>query len=90
MEYLTNCINSTAAKINAMVEDGREIKYRTARQSIGSNNLDEWAKDMSYDTGFDRCGLRLKNDYCVVYYRGRYENQPCIYIVHSAIEYIFV
>ena len=90
MEYRICCVDSTAEKIDAMVVQAREITYKTARQSIGGATLDEWAQGMSYDTGNERGGLRLKNDWHVGYHRSRYEAKPCVYIYHSAIEYIFV
>ena len=90
MEYLTCCVNSTAEKIINMTDRARTIGYKTARRTIGSAAFDEWAASMSYFTGHERGGLRLKNDYCVSYGKSIYDGMPCIFICHSAIEYIFV
>lgn len=90
MEYLTCCVNSTAGKINKMIDNSRDISYRVAREIIGSFTLDEWAGQMGYDVGFQRGGLRLKKDWAVSYSKSQYEGNPCVYITHSAIEYIFI
>lgn len=90
MEYLTCCVNSTVEKIDAMIEVSKEISYRTARKMISPGTMDEWAQTMSYDTNRERGGLRLKNDWAVSYFKSRYGGRICIYIVHSAIEYIFI
>lgn len=89
MNYETCCVNSTGPLIRAMVEAAREISYATARKAIGGAVLDDWAKGMSYDTGRERGGLRLKNDWHVSYHRSEYDGRPCVYVRHSAIEYIF-
>ena len=86
--YATCCVNSTAAKIDAMVAEAREVTYRTiARHCAG---LEEWARANLYDTGTDRGGLRLKNDWAVTYFKSRYGGKPCYYICHSCIEYIWI
>lgn len=90
MRYLTSCVDSTAEKINALVSQARDISYQTARRAIGAEAMDAWAKEMSYDTGSERGGLRLKNDWHVSYHRSVYDGMPCVYIRHSAIEHIFV
>lgn len=90
MHYLTSCVDSTGPKIRAMVDDANDISYQTARRAIGAAELDKWARSMSYDTGSDRGGLRLKNDWHVSYHRSTYEGRACVYIRHSAIEYIFI
>jgi len=90
MIYLTCCVASTAAKIRAMRDRERRIGYATARKAIGGETLDDWASAMRYDTGSERGGLRLQNDFAVSYYRSVYDGKPCVFIEHSAIEYIFV
>lgn len=86
-EYNTNCVNSTAEKIHAMTEKGREITYETAQKHLGEA-MTEWARNMGYERTKHQ-GLTLKNDWHVHYFRSTYEKKPCIYIVHSAIEFIF-
>ena len=44
---------------------------------------------MKYDTGSERGGLRLKDDWHVGYFKSTYDGKPCYYIDHSRIEYIF-
>lgn len=90
MKYLTCCVESTGAKIHAMIDQAKEISYRTARRAIGGSEFDRWAKTMSYDIGSERGGLRIKDDWHVQYARSVYDGVPCVYVRHSAIEYIFI
>lgn len=81
--YITCCVNANGDDINAMVDLAREVSYRTIRRRCA--DLGEWARSMGYCRG----GLTLKNDWAVSYYKSTYRKQPCYYILHSAIEYIF-
>lgn len=90
MRYLTCCVNSTADLINALTESGREITRRTFQKSADPDSLREWERAAGYDTGTERGGLRMSKDWAVAYYKGVYDGRPCVYLVHSAIEYIFV
>ena len=88
-EYLTCCVNSTAKLIDDMTDQAREITYRTARRNISRKAFTDFEKWMTYDTGGERGGLRLKDDWHVTYHKSRYKGIPCYYIQHSGIEYIF-
>ena len=86
-QFRTSCVNSTAAKINAMVERAREITYKTFIQYVDMEDLQMFE---GYTWGPGRKdGLRLKDDWAVRFYRSRYAGQKCVYIDHSSIEYIF-
>lgn len=82
-KYHTNCVNSDAKSIDNMVDRAREITYRTARKWLAS--FDEWMEKMGYNHKF-----HMKNDYHVRYFKSVYRGKPCVYVVHSAIEYIFI
>lgn len=84
--YRTCCVNSTAEAINAMVDDAKEITYKTFRKYC--HDLDAWAEGMSYFLHY-RQGLTLKRDWHVAYYKSTYKGEPCYYLVHSAIEHIW-
>ncbi len=81
-QYLTNCVNSTAQKINDMVDRAREITFETFARNCEWRS---WAESIGYGPW-----LYLKNDYHVSFYRSVYEGKKCYYICHSCIEYIFV
>jgi hypothetical protein len=82
--FATSCVNSTAEKINAMRAPwkAQQISYKTF---ISKVDVKEVEKMLGYGNG-----LRLKNDWHVGFYRSRYEGKPCYYLVHSAIEYIWI
>ncbi len=87
--FTTTCVTSTAELINALIESERQITYRSFRRALGGAELDWWAAGMSYDTGSQRGGLRLKDDWHVSYYRGEFDGRPALFIRHSAIEHVW-
>ena len=89
MKYITCCISipmSQVDDLNAMTDRARRITYRTARQHIGKNAL-ALVFD-NYDWGNGKY-LTMKRDWHVGYYKSTFRGKPCIYVKHSAIEYIF-
>lgn len=78
--YIGNCVSLPAQYITAMVESSKEIRYRRFIAYVPSKTL----SDM-FGTS-----PKIKDDYHVRYYVSRYNGKPCCYIVHSAIEYVFV
>lgn len=86
--FKTSCVNSTAAQINAMVDRAREITYQTFSRYVGPEELQEVFDGYTWGPG-RQDGLRLKNDWAVSFYRSRYAGRKCVYVYHSAIEYIF-
>ncbi len=83
--YLTNCVNSTEAKISKMVDKATEIDFKTLLQHVTQEELDEvfpFYKDVP--------NLSLESDYATSYYMSKYDGVPCVYVEHSRIEYIFV
>jgi hypothetical protein len=86
-KYLECCINSTAKDIHAMIDAASDVTITTVRRNC---DIADFEKQLGYDTGAERGGLRLKDDWHVGYYKSIYKGQPCYYIKHSAIEYIFV
>ena len=84
-EYLTCCVNSTAEKIDNMVEIAKEITFSTFALHC---NWQEWAKAATYSIGSEK-GLHLKDDWAVSFCKSVYDGQKCYYINHSRIEHIF-
>jgi hypothetical protein len=72
-----------------MLEKATEITHRSFRAAVDSESMDSWAREHSYDTGHERGGLRLSNDWHVAYYRSWWQGERCYYFVWSAYEIIF-
>ena len=88
--YETCCVDSTAEKINVMVDVATEVTYRAIQKNC--QGLRAWAHQMGYATSraeISRGELTLKRDWSLPYYRSRYAGQPCYYVEHSKIEYIW-
>jgi hypothetical protein len=86
LAYVTCCIHSTAQAIQDMIDQEREITYRTALKRIGRAEL---AKVFPTYDWKGSGGLTMRRDWHVGYYKSRYLGQPCYFVRHSAIEYIF-
>ncbi len=84
--YATNCVSSTAAKIDAMVDRAREVTLRTLARHCP--DLAVWCREMLYAVGAEK-GLHLKDDWAVRFFKSRFCGKPCYYIQHSCIEYIW-
>jgi hypothetical protein len=85
-----SCVDAGMANVDAlhtMTDNAREVTLDTIRQHCAG--LAEWEKSMGYDTGNERGGLRLKNDWHVTFHKSVYRKRRCYYIRHSAIEYIW-
>ena len=83
-EYHTCCVNSTAELINDMVDNSREITADTFFRHVSLRGVND---QFGY-TG--TCIPSIKKDWHVAYYKSTYEGKKCYYLVHSAIEYIYV
>lgn len=95
--YVTSCLSSTAKKITDMNDRAREITWETFRRHIGIESVRETFSYYSYrgemynpSTGELTCPIHIKNDVCVSFWKSVYDGQPCYFIRHSAIEYIFM
>ena len=83
--FITSCVNSTAELIGTMVDNAHEITYKTLVRHVGTAALNEL-----FPFYADVPGLSLENDYSVSFYKSQFDGHPCVYVVHSAIEYVFV
>lgn len=84
--YETCCVNANGDDILEMVDKATQITYRTFCSHIKPEAL----KELIESLGYKRLGLSLKKDWAVSFYKSKYKNKPCYYLVHSMIEYIFV
>ena len=88
MKYTTNCVHSTADSIYDMCDNATEIDYAEFIKQIDVNQLKvifpgyDWSEDKPAD-------LTLKDDWAVSFWQSKFMKQPCVYVDHSRIEYIF-
>lgn len=87
MTYLTNCTESDAHSIHQLLDDAVEITYKTFCKYVSQVELQSVFSQYSF--GNQRRGLHLKNDLAVRYYKSTYRGKKCVFIDHSAIDYIF-
>jgi len=98
-----SCGENGGDRLNNMIDQAREIGYRTFIGAVGIRTVASvfpqytwrkpkrsWEDDDEVMDRDNRGGLTLRRDYHVRYYKSRYGDSPCYFIVHSAIEYIFV
>ena len=83
--FETSCVAAQGADIDKMREGAMEVTYRTMLKYC---DLETFAEEMQYEKRAD-LGLTLKNDLHVAYYKSTYQGQPCYFLVHSHIEYIW-
>lgn len=88
MNYLTNCTNASGRYITDMVDDAREISYKTFCKYVSQESMQELFPTYSWGNKRDG-GLYLKDDYAVRFYKSTYRGKKCVFIEHSRIEYIF-
>ena len=82
--YYTCCTSSSAEKIEKMVDQAKQISYKKLLKHVDQAELDEtfsWYHDIP---------LSLENDYGVSFWKSKYDNEECVYVEHSRIEYIFI
>ena len=94
--YETCCVHSTAKLITEMVDRAREVTWRTFRKHVPLDEIKQAFPSYSYrrerynpDTGELTAPMHIKDDYAVSFWKSRYDGQPCYYLVHSSIEYIW-
>ena len=90
--YEFNCTEVDDADVDdlhEMIEAAVEVTFRTFSRAVAG--LAEFADHMGYDVGRARTGrLRLANDWHVRYFRSKYKGKRVYFMVHSAIEYVFL
>ena len=85
-QFITNCVSSTEEAISNMIEQSKDITYKTFFKRV------DWV-EVSRMLGYDlhpSNGLTIKNDYHVSYSKSKYKGKSCHYVTWSAIEYIFI
>ncbi len=72
-----------------MMDAGEEVTYDFLVHNVGKHVVQEVFSDYNW-TKKPNEGLLMKDDYHVRYFQSVFRGNPCFYIVHSAIEYIFL
>ena len=80
MKFLTDCTNSTAELIDAMIDSADEISHTEFATHV---DADDWIK-----TNAAFC-IPLHEDWHVTFHKSNYNGNPCVYFQHSGIEHIF-
>ena len=84
--YHTCCVNSTGPRIREMVDNARDITFKTFSKHCEWREIGEM---LGYDSILRRRGLGLSTDFAVSFHKSTHRGRPCYYFCHSAIEYIF-
>ena len=84
--FETCCINAKGNDIREMVDQSRDLTYRTFFRYV---SIEEVLELFPVYERTVRTGLTIKKDYCIQYSKSKYQDRPCYYLTHSAIEYIF-
>ena len=83
------CVQLSARAITDMVDNAREISLKTFRRHVNANERREIETHLGYAVGHQR-GLHLKDDFHVSYGKSVYRGKSCVFMAHSAIEWVFV
>ena len=86
--YLTNCVGSTAEKINSMMNhpSHKDIDYDDFIRHVSEDEIRDIFPVYDWD---GEGGLKLKDDWHVSYHSSVYDNKECYYMRHSSIEWVF-
>lgn len=91
-KYWRNCVSWPREEVGflfTIVDNSFPIAESTFRKNVCWEDYLELQQDWGYDTGYERGGLRIKDDWAVVFYRSIVNGEWFYYIQHSSIEYIF-
>lgn len=84
--YVGCCIELDGDDINAMSDTRTNISNDRFRRLIGTEAYRWLSRELGYVPGEK---LTLRSDWHVSYHRSTYQGKPCLFLVWSAIEYVF-
>jgi len=76
-------------ELMAMTDRARTITRRTFCRWSDAHDRRDWERCRGYSLTSDG-GLTAAKDWAIAYYRSTWYGRPCVYIVWSAYEVIFV
>lgn len=86
--YIGNNTKLPADLIEGMTENAKETSFNALYSKVGSNELR--AVFPFYSWSRSKKVLAMHQDKHLRYYRSRYRQQKCYFVVHSAVKYVFV
>lgn len=88
--YLTSCVDcGDGDAITEMTDSAVEITRRTFIKHVAWHDLLQLEAELGY-AAHPKSGLTMAGDYHVSYCKSTFNDEPCVYVVWSCIEYIFV
>jgi hypothetical protein len=102
--YEINCVGADGANISDMIDQATDITYQEFVRKVPLSAIFDsgigynyyWTPAQAIVAGVDyyevkqNHPLTLEKDWHVSYHRSTYQGKPCYFMVHSAIEYVFV
>lgn len=88
--YVTSCVESNNQSITDMIESPveEEVSYEEFMSNVSRDEIKSLFPIYDWEEGTD--GFTLQNDYHVSYHKSKFEGYDCYYMVHSAIEWVFI
>lgn len=102
--YETCCVSADGGDISDMVDQAQDVSYDQFMRNVPVAEIFQsgigygyyWTPAQAVVAGVDyhevarNRPLTLKKDWHVSYHRSVFQGKPCYFMVHSAIEYVFV
>jgi len=88
--YVGCCVDLNGDDISDMVDEADQISWKEFYKYVDREDVEELFHGYGYDWSKRPKGLSLEKDWAVRTFRSKYKGKPCVYIQHSAIEYVFV
>lgn len=90
-EFVTNCISSTDELISPMKNSYAvtDLEFKEFARELGGIVREgrELLNEVFPD--YQASGMDIKKDWHVRYHASQFDGLPCVFVVHSAVEYVF-
>ena len=83
--FVTTCVAANGDDIRDMVDQAAPIDFHDFSSEIGEEQV-EWLSD---EFGYSDLVLKMEEDCHVRFFRSKYKGIDCVFMLHSAIEYVF-
>ena len=85
--FLGTCVQINGEMISKMVDEATEVDYEYLTKYIHQKELRLLFPGYDWET---QGGLQLHNDHYVKFYKSKFNGHKCLFIDHSAIEYVWI
>ena len=85
--YLGTCVQINGELITEMVDKAIEIDYEDITEHIHQKELRLLFPGYEWET---QGGLQLHNDHYVKFYKSEFNGNKCLFVQHSAIEFVWI